>query len=30
MLNALSDTPAAQAAIDQASHILKNVLWDKE
>jgi acetyl esterase/lipase len=30
MLNALSDTPAAQAAIDQASHILKKILWDKE
>lgn len=26
MLNAISDTPAARAAIDQASHILKKVL----
>ncbi|TVP40014.1 hypothetical protein NARC_100076 [Candidatus Nitrosocosmicus arcticus] len=26
MLNAITDTPAARGAIDQASHVLKEVL----
>jgi hypothetical protein len=27
MLNAITDTPAARGAIDQASHMLKEILY---